>query len=274
MLAQPSNQPFTFTLRHNGRPVYFRGLIRHLPDGHYLLVAHDMTSSRAVFGNLVLESCAIRGAVLATVLLRPDRGGHRRRRCSSPHRRRHTPPFSVSFAAISRAGCPRAGIPATSTGWRKKSTSCWLKSRRLMLEVKGVCDNVAHDLRTPLTRLLASGWSVHAAARDQREDYAARSRRGHRGEIRGLLKTFAAVLRIAEVESGARRAGFAYLDLSEIGADVVEFYAPIAEQKGRRAVAGRRPLRWYDARRSQPVVRGHRQSGGQRAEVHATWWPG
>jgi signal transduction histidine kinase len=51
-------------------------------------------------------------------------------------------------------------------------------------------------------------------------------------KIRALLKTFAAMLRIAEVESGARRAGFADLDLSEVGTDVVEFYAPIAEQKG------------------------------------------
>ena len=56
VLAEPNDQPFTFTQQRNGRPVYFRGLIRHLPDRHYLLVAHDMTSIRA-FGDLVLESC-------------------------------------------------------------------------------------------------------------------------------------------------------------------------------------------------------------------------
>jgi hypothetical protein len=66
VLAQPSDQPFTFTQQRNGRPVYFRGLIRHLPDRQYLLGAQDMTSIRG-FSNLLLESCLWGG--LATVLL-------------------------------------------------------------------------------------------------------------------------------------------------------------------------------------------------------------
>jgi signal transduction histidine kinase len=51
-------------------------------------------------------------------------------------------------------------------------------------------------------------------------------------EIRGLLKTFAALLRISEAESSARRAGFVELDLSQIATDVVDYYEPMAEEKG------------------------------------------
>jgi signal transduction histidine kinase len=47
------------------------------------------------------------------------------------------------------------------------------------------------------------------------------------------------MLRIAEVESGARRAGFADLDLSQISADVVEFYEPIAEERRVAVCEGR-----------------------------------
>jgi signal transduction histidine kinase len=101
---------------------------------------------------------------------------------------------------------------------------------RLMHEVKGVCDNIAHDLRTPLTRLLAGlertrRWNASS------DDYAAAIDEAV-VETKAVLNTFAALLRIAEVESGARRAGFTDTDISEVIADAVEFYEPVAEQKG------------------------------------------
>ena len=226
VLAQPSDQPFTFTQRHNGRPVYFRGLIRHLPDRHYLLVAHDMTSIRA-FGDLVLESCLWGG--LATVLL-----GLTGAAIAGADAIRRIEGVTRAIQRIVRGDLsgrlPTRGDSADLDRLAQEINFMLAEIERLMLEVKGVCDNVAHDLRTPLTRLLAGLERARRSA-GSAEDYAAAVDEGIE-EIRGLLKTFAAVLRIAEVESGARRAGFAYLDLSEIGADVVEFYAPIAEQKG------------------------------------------
>ncbi len=226
VLAQPSDQPFTFTQQRNGRPVYFRGLIRHLSDRHYLLVAHDMTSIRA-FGNLVLESCLWGG--LATVLL-----GLTGAAIAGADAIRRIEGVIRAIQRIVRGDLsgrlPTRGDSGDLDRLAQEINFMLAEIERLMLEVKGVCDNVAHDLRTPLTRLLAGLERARRSA-GSAEDYAAAVDEGIE-EIRGLLKTFAAVLRIAEVESGARRAGFAYLDLSEIGADVVEFYAPIAEQKG------------------------------------------
>jgi signal transduction histidine kinase len=105
---------------------------------------------------------------------------------------------------------------------------------RLMQEVKGVCDNIAHDLRTPLTRLLAGMERMRRRAVSS-EDYAAAVDDAIL-ETKDVLNTFAAILRISEVESGARRAGFTDADLSEVVADAVEFYEPVAEARGVRLV--------------------------------------
>lgn len=114
---------------------------------------------------------------------------------------------------------------------------------RLMGEVKGVTDDIAHDLRTPLTRLLAG---LERARRRSEASPAAAPAEYERAveeairETRNLLGTFGALLRIAEVEDSARRAGFTRVDLGTIAADVTEFQAPVAEEKG-VALAFERP---------------------------------
>jgi signal transduction histidine kinase len=101
---------------------------------------------------------------------------------------------------------------------------------RLMREVKGVTDDIAHDLRTPLTRLLG-GLERARRRTTSTEDYA-RAVDAAIADTKSVLGTFSALLRIAEVEDGARRAGFTRIDLGRIAADVVEFHAPVAEERG------------------------------------------
>jgi signal transduction histidine kinase len=101
---------------------------------------------------------------------------------------------------------------------------------RLMHEVKGACDNIAHDLRTPLARLLAGLERAQRRA-GSFEDYQ-EAIEAAIGETLSLLTVFNAMLRISEVEDGARRSGFTDIDLALIADDAVEFYAPSADEKG------------------------------------------
>ncbi len=100
----------------------------------------------------------------------------------------------------------------------------------LIGEVKGVCDSIAHDLRTPLTRLRAQLHRLQQKG-DSCEDRAMVIDRCV-GDVDALLERFRALLRISELEDLRRRGGFASVNLGEILRQVHELYAPLAEDAG------------------------------------------
>ena len=100
---------------------------------------------------------------------------------------------------------------------------------RLVEEVRGAGDAIAHDLRTPLTRLRAR--LDRALDPDARHAPVMEVLSKSVSDVDQLLATVTAVLRLAEVEEGRRQSGFRAVDLSEVVEAVAELYAPVAEEK-------------------------------------------
>ena len=102
----------------------------------------------------------------------------------------------------------------------------------LMDGVRQVSSDIAHDLRTPLTHLRQRLELARANA-SSTSDYEALVE-ATIADADTILKTFAALLRIAQIEAGSRRSGFSEIDLSDICETIVEIYGPVAEDNGQQ----------------------------------------
>ena len=105
----------------------------------------------------------------------------------------------------------------------------------LMEGLRQVSNDIAHDLRTPLARIRQRLDDLRLNAGSLAEYEAVVDRT--MGDVDVILGAFNALLRIAQIESGTRRAGFADVDLSAIFQNVVDAYAPVAEQDGQTLTA-------------------------------------
>jgi signal transduction histidine kinase len=222
----PFDRPFDYFLQQGNDMTHYRASLHRLPSGEMLMIAetlenvreYDAVLTRAIgWGGLVTAVLGLIGAIITGV------GAVRR--------------IDAVTRAIQRiVGGDLSGRLPNGRASGDLDRLVYVVNgmldeiERLMHEVKGVCDNIAHDLRTPLTRLLAG--LERARRRATSVDEYAAAVDDAVADTKGVLRTFAAMLRISEVEDGARRAGFTTVDLGQIAADAIELYEPTAEAKG------------------------------------------
>ena len=205
-----------------------RARVFTLPGGLHLLVGRDV---RALEETRALLIRALSWGLAITILLALAGGA-----MMSASMLRRIEAINQTSREI-MAGDLTRRIPTKGTGddfdQLTDSLNAMLDRIEMLMDgVRQVSDNIAHDLRTPLTRLRGRLERMRGEGAANEEGRALIEQAV--ADADGLLTTFGALLRIAEIESGGRRVDFRDVQLDALVHDVAEFYEPLAQEKGQR----------------------------------------
>ncbi|MFN3658059.1 MAG: ATP-binding protein [Pseudolabrys sp.] len=205
-----------------------RALVRvfQLPGGFRLLVGRDLEERERLFS---IVFAAGRWSVLIVVVLGIAGGFFVTRRVL-----RRVDAMTETTRSI-MAGDLGERLQVTGTGDELDRLAGNLNAmleriEALMNGLKEVSDNIAHDLKTPLTRLRNRAEQALRTASNEPEYRATLD--AIIEESDGLIRTFNALLLIARAESGQARDDMSEFDAAEVVHDVGELYEPLAEEKG------------------------------------------
>jgi len=229
---------FPAALHLNGRPVEIppsygfpsaaRLIARALPTGEILVVGRDVsqlqemraiTRSALIWsGVLIIAAVLVCGTVLS---IRPLQRVQRLRAVAQ----------DIAHGDLKRR------MPTTSRHdeldmFAETLNNMMSEVERLMSEVQSATAVIAHDLLSPLANVTHQLRHLQSADAVERADIARITER-----IEEVLERFRAILRLAELEAGQRRAGFKQVELAELVESVAQLYTPLAEEAGVRLLA-------------------------------------
>jgi signal transduction histidine kinase len=212
-------------MKRRGQQTRVRFLLHELGDGNRLLVGRDMREQQAMRA-LVLEALAV-GALVAVALVL---GGtlYFRRQLERPIGAIRRAAHEIESGDLSRR-MPSLGDDEFG-GLATDINRMLDRIEQLMNGVRHVSNSIAHDLRTPLTRIrsqLETALRNGGEATDPREAIATAI-----AGIDDLILLFNRLLQIAETESGVHARNFSAIDVNRIAEDMVELYDASAEEQG------------------------------------------
>jgi signal transduction histidine kinase len=209
-----------------GRPSRSRLRITALDDGSILIVGRDMQDQHEL--KQIIRGAIFSGAIV-TLLMAVVGALLFRRQLE-----RRIGTIRETAAQIERGDLARrVPISAKEDEFARLSRDINAMLDRihaLMEGVRHVSNTIAHNIRTPLSRVLARLYTAQNAAKPA--DALPEAVGFAIAEIQDLNVVFDKLLRIAEVESGARRQTFAAVSLNEIAVNALDLYDAVAEAKG------------------------------------------
>jgi signal transduction histidine kinase len=222
----PKPRPFQGEADDEGRPGFAVVKSISLPSGLVLVVGRDVVERRG-FTAIIFQGFFF--GVLGILVLSVVAGAITARRVL-----RRIDAINATSSTI-MTGNLSERVPVTRRndefdGLATNLNAMLDRIESLMQGMKEVTDNVAHDLKTPLTRLrnkAESSLREGASSDEQREALETTI-----SESDKLIRTFNALLMIARAEAGAPSGALSDVDVSAVAADVAELYGPVAEDEG------------------------------------------
>jgi signal transduction histidine kinase len=196
-----------------------------LPDGHHMLLGRDVKDLNRFGENVAI---GLASAAVLFFILAAAAGISTSRRSVA-----RIEAINATSREIMRSGLGER-IPLRGTGdeWdglAENLNSMLDRIEELVETNRQVSDNVAHDLRTPLTRMRGR---LERACNQQLDVSHYRALVNDTiSDLDEILTTFSSLLRISQIEARDRTAAFRDLDLSEIVREVVELFEPTAEER-------------------------------------------
>jgi signal transduction histidine kinase len=233
---QPGGKPLELA-RVGQFPVRARLIARSLPTGEILVVGRDVsqiaelrsiiTSALLLSGLTILVAGLTCGTLLSLAPLR------RLRRLQAVAR-------SIADGDLKQR-MPTSGRGDELDMFAATVNHMVGEVERLMVEVKGTTEVIAHDLLNPLATAALKLRRLKQSSAPE-EDLVQIL-----GRLELVLDRFRAILRIAELESAHRRAGFKQVELADVVREAAELYAPLAEETGVRLLVLAEPGSVVDA---------------------------
>jgi hypothetical protein len=209
-----------------GQPTHTMLVQSTLPGGYHLLVGRDLArflplERRFTWGLLASISFLFVVGMGGTILTR-------RKLLARLQGIRQT--VSAIMQGDLRRRLPTAGSDDEFDTLSQTLNGMLDHIEHLIRGISDVSNSIAHDLRTPLTELRSRLEELATTRPAPAETFAEID--AAVADVDRVMRIFSALLRLAEIDSGARRSGFVPVDAAAVAAEVVEFYEPAAEQKG------------------------------------------